>query len=839
MTSPDSGRSTERPVILGEVSSPQAIRPPRGGTPKVRFGSLAGRRQRLEDRFEAVSAAFDDQVQLAQSLPAADPQLVLVFEALDERIDLAAVADKLGIEILVETDSTTEPDEEFELVSQGSSPIISSCLHAVCVNRKAMTELLAMWRAWKDDKQLGHGYAKLRDLFLHLKDVRPWGPQDRLKMVDRDEHFAGQLPGTMRSVDIELWFRRSADTRAQADAQVSQLVTDAGGTVLHRAIIDQIGFHGIKCELPVEVVEQLARGDFDAIQLVKSANVMYLRATGQVTFEPTPDTAGDPEVSEQLPAGTAVVCLFDGLPVTNHPLLQGRIDVYDPDDFESTYNVGERKHGTAMASAVVWGDRSSPVPIPAARPVLVRPILQPSPETQNRDEELPLDDLVPDLMWRAFRDLFEPGPDGTAPAAANIAIVNLSVGDPATPFDTIMSSWSRVIDWLSYHYGVLVIVSAGNHRDLNLSPLTCADFAALEGQDRSRALTDAMHRDQNNRRLLAPSEAINAITVGAIQDDLSGIAPQGYQVDPSDGLVSVSPITSIGSGYRRSIKPDVAASGGRVMFTSTALPSGSIRFGPSSARGPGIKVASPSSGRETYTVGTSVATALVTRQASALYDLVDDVTAGTQITRRQRATAIKALLVHGTDPLALPETDLRAERAVGNGLFIRNFAQGCGTNEAVLLFLGQLSSAEEQELTIPLPDGLSVRETKRIDATLAWLSPVNWRHRQYRCAALSFVKPAGAIPVLDKPTGLSADAVKAGATTVQHLSWETEKAFASGRGSAITVRVKCFEQAGGLAGAVIDYSAVVSLWVAPEIGVDVYSQVHQQVRARIGVRPES
>jgi len=125
MTSPDSGRSTERPVILGAVSSPRAIRPPRGGTPKVRFVSLAGRRQRLEDRFEAVSAAFDDQVQLAQSLPAADPQLVLVFEALDERTDVAAVADKLGIEILVETDSTTEPDEEFELVSQGSSPNIS------------------------------------------------------------------------------------------------------------------------------------------------------------------------------------------------------------------------------------------------------------------------------------------------------------------------------------------------------------------------------------------------------------------------------------------------------------------------------------------------------------------------------------------------------------------------------------------------------------------------------------------------------------------------------------------------------------------------------------------
>lgn len=155
------------------------------------------------------------------------------------------------------------------------------------------------------------------------------------------------------------------------------------------------------------------------------------------------------------------------------------------------------------------------------------------------------------------------------------------------------------------------------------------------------------------------------------------------------------------------------------------------------------------------------------------------------------------------------------------------------------MFLGQIGAAQEQQLAIPLPDGLSVREAKRIDTTLAWLSPVNWRHRQYRRAALSFVTPEGPIPKLGSASGISAEVSKAGAATVQHLTWDMEKAWASGQGSSITIRVKCHEQAGGLYGELIDYAAVASIWVAPTIGVDVYSQVRDQVRTPVIIEPTS
>lgn len=838
MTAATGGASPGRPIILGQVGAPQSIKRTGGGGSRISLGNVAKRVARLDARFDALEAALGDQLQLVQSIHAADPQLVLVMEAREETIDLSGVADAMGIEIVAEVESRVEPDNEFALTSaKPRSPLVSSCLHAVCVNQTSLEELRTLWRIWKADRKLPWGRSKLRDFFEHLKDIRPWGPQDRLKMIDWDAHFAGRDPDVVVSIDIELWFRGSDVTRSSAQANVTALLARDGGTVTSSAIIQQVGYHGLKATVPNRVLEQLARGNFDGVEVVKSANVMYLKVSGQDALPAGEDTTEDVVVTAPTPTGNPVLCLFDGVPAANHPVLSGRLTILDPDDLESDYTVGERRHGTAMASAAIWGDRNIEQ-VASARPILVRPIMRPCEETYPPVEELPTNALAPDLMQRAFRDLFEPGPDGASPAAPDVAIINLSMGDPATPFDTVLSAWARTIDWLSYEYGVLVIVSAGNHARLDLAPSNSHELAALTGADRREATLAALARQQNSRRLLAPAESINALTVGAIHEDGAKNSPLGYRVDPNDGLVSVSPISATGSGYRRSLKPDIAAPGGRAYFSSGGPPEETIRFAPAAALGPGIKVAGPNGNRETYTIGTSVAAALVSRQAVRLHDVIDEVTTGRTVTRRQRASAIKALLVHGVDGFAdLSASPLQLERAVGNGILLRDFSGGCETNEAVLLFLGQIGGAQEQTLSIPLPDGLSVREAKRIDGTLAWLSPVNWRHRQYRRAALSFVTPEGPIPSLGTARGISADAAKAGATTVQHLSWTTASAWAAGRGSEITIRVKCFEQAGGLNGELIDYAAVASVWVAPAIDVDVYTQVRDQVRARVAVQP--
>lgn len=835
---PEERVSTERPVILGETLAPESFKRHTRGGERSYFADPVSRDRRVQQQFEEASAALSDQLQLSDSIHTADPQLVLIFEALDEQIDLTGVAQKLGIEILVQAEDSVEPTSEYKLNSKkATKPYIGSCLHAVFTNKASFDKLISHWRKWNTSTSYTWGYAPLTELFKHLKDVRPWGPQDRLRGINWEEYFAGLIDDRLHSIEIELWYRRSVEARETSQRDITNLVERAGGSVTRTAVIAEIGYHGVKCSVPTQVLRNLAAGEYEAVELIKSANVMYFRVSGQSLPVHGSVTSLEGPLEQPLPSGDPVLCLLDGVPATNHPLLAGRVVVHDPDELSDRATVDERRHGTAMTSVAVWGDRGAEEP-PASRPVLVRPILTPSSDTADRIEELPADELTPDLMWRVFRELFEGTP--TQPAAgANVAIINLSVGDPVSPFDTIMSSWSRMLDWLSYEYGVLVIISAGNHKVLHLQPSHSSEISGLQGADRRQAVLEAMNRQRNSRRILAPAESVNALSVGAIHADASIQEPRGYVFDPMDGLPAISPVSPTGSGYRQSVKPEVAANGGRVFFRDGITSQNSISFTEAKALGPGIKTAAPASAGETHVAGTSPAAALLSRRAARLNDVVQQITQGTAVNRRQRASAIKALLVHGASPSEVSlHHPLPAEMTLGNGDASRDYAEGCSSNEAVLLYFGQLGADEQQELLFPLPDGLNVTEIKRLSATLAWLSPVNWRHRQYRKAALSFVKPAGAIPSLSTPIGLSTDASKRGASTVQHQSWELRSAFASGQGSNMRVRVKCQGQAGGIGQDRIDFAVALSLWVAPELNVDVYNQVRNQVQTRVGIRSQ-
>jgi hypothetical protein len=781
------------------------------------------------------------QVDLSTSINAADPQLVLVMEAVEDRIDLVVAAQRLGLEVLVEVDSAMDPDDEYSLRSdRPKDPVVHTSLHAVCADQTAFDRLRSAWATWKRTQQVP-GNAPLRDFFTHLRDIRPWGPQDRLRMIGSDEYLDGLLPDQRHPIEIELWFRISAASRQRAQGEVSRLVAAEGGEVVSSAVISEVGYHGMTCVVSTELLRRLATGDIEQVQLIKSSSIMYFRVTGQLAGRsPVAAERGTPPTGP-LPSGTPVVAVLDGVPVANHPLLRDRVEILDPDELESRYRVDERRHGTNMTSAVVWGDLSSPSR-PLSRPVLVRPIMAPASDTLSRIEELPRDHLTPDLMLRAFRDLFEEV-DGQPAAAPDVVIVNLSVGDPATPFDTLLSAWARIIDWLSYHYGVLIVVSAGNHPHLPLASGDSKSVTILTGNDRRQAILQAQAADPLGRRLLAPSEAINAITVGAIHADGTGAAaPTGYVVDPTDGLVSVSPVSALGTGYRRSIKPEVAAPGGRITYPTPISAQSHIDFKEAGSRGPGVKVAHAVTPRETFVAGTSVAAALATRQAARLHEELDRITGGgTPLSRAHRAVAIKALLGHGAAPLDDPELDHPvAFLGTGNGVLSRDYSDGCASNEAVVLYVGSLHPNTSQDLLLPLPNGLSVREVKRIGATLAWLSPVNWRHRQYRQARLEFAKPGGDIPQLGTPTGVSSDDAKRGATTMQHLVWESNKSFGEGQGSAISLTVKCYGQ-GGLQDdpIAIDYAVAMSLWVAPTAGVDVYTQVRDQIGVRVRPRTGS
>lgn len=824
------GAGDYRPVLLGQVGIPKSFAPSRGGgNGRIRFTHPTTREQRLEGQLTRATQAFSEDIALTDSVQAADPQLVIVFEALDEHADLHRIAEDLGLEILVETESAIDPDDEVELArpETAKDPQIASCMHAICLGAASMDRILVAWNSWRQNRSVPYGLGPLKEFFEHLRDVRPWGPVDRVRGIDWDEYFAGRVPGTAHAVELELWYRNSGATRLAAIATVESLVEQAGGEVTGTNEQSAIGYLALKAEVPDELLRALAEGRFDEVALVRAADVLFLRVQGQGLLHETVEQAGG-AAEGAMPTGPARVMVLDGVPASNHERLTGRIQVVDPDDLESDAELPLRKHGTGMTSAIVWGDINAAEP-PLARPVVVRPVLVPSPSSVSNVEEFPPATFIPDLMRRVFAEQFPTGVDD------GVTVVNLSLGDPALPFDSMISSWARTLDWLSYEYGVLIVVSAGNHRALRLvNGIDTAALLAMGGADRSAAIHASEHQEWAARRILSPAESINAITVGALHDDASGAGPIGYVFDPHDGLVAPSPVSRLGGGHRRAVKPEVAAPGGRVMFSQPLAPADTVVASMSTLFG--VQVASPVAGRETQMAGTSPAAALISRRLSDLVDLADDV-AGPGLARHERAVAAKAMLIHGArHPVDFDTGALPLRHSIGYGAVERNLAFGCESNEATILFLGELGALEQQELRFPLPNGLATRDIKRVTATLAWLSPVNWRHRQYRRAHLSFAKPTG-LTALPTSSDVSDDDAKRGSSTVKHQTWEFSKAVAGGQGDAFTLTVKCNQQAGGLGGERVPYAVAMTLWVSPSVGIDVYAQVAQQVRTSVPIRP--
>jgi hypothetical protein len=186
-----------------------------------------------------------------------------------------------------------------------------------------------------------------------------------------------------------------------------------------------------------------------------------------------------------------------------------------------------------MASLICHGDLEEGGE-PCNRPVYVRPILQPRRDFDGRMrvEKIPEGILPIDLVHRAVRRLYEAEGD-EPPAVPSVHVINLSVlSDRSRPFDRAMSSWARLLDWLSWKYNALFMVSAGNHtRDIELR-VPRSDLRNLLSEDRERAVIEAIVADTRHHRLLSPAETLNGLTLGAAHSDVSTPSKNPTLIDP-------------------------------------------------------------------------------------------------------------------------------------------------------------------------------------------------------------------------------------------------------------------------------------------------------------------
>ncbi|MEB3301371.1 MAG: S8 family peptidase [Cyanobacteriota bacterium] len=769
-----------------------------------------------------------------------------------------------GLSFLAEFDEEDIPaDDNFFVLKNEERHPYRGRVYLMFTNQTAFQQLV---RLWKNKDSLPRGYTKWGDVFLLLRDLRFWSVQDRLdetgvldfwrdRMTWEREHFP---------CEIELFFYPSVADRLNASAKVRSAVEAAGGSVHYESVITEIRYHALSVRLPVQAVDGLLAGERD-LQLIQLENIQFLRATGQMIARcPTSNPQSLPDFfkTSTSPPSSAepLVALIDGLPLEQHQALAGRLRVDDPDDIEAEYPAEYRRHGTAMASLIIWGDLHRPGEA-LAQPLYVRPILRPFHPPLNSgeipEERVADDVLIIDLIHRAVVRILE-GEGNEPPAAPSVKVINLSIGIGDRPFLHSLSPLARLLDWLAWKYKVLFIVSAGNVREAIPMDQAWGDLANQPLEEIQQAALKSIAADTRNRRLLSPAETINGLTVAATHHD-EGILEVGpYWIDSALAGFP-SPYNRHGPGYRRALKPDLLAPGGRAVLRKPVLESQQSLKIVDHSNAPGHCVAGPGAksgdlNATTKMVGTSNATALMSRAAALLVPILDELRAsaseGTSLPQEvPDALWLKALLAHsarwgvaGGHYQQLFETaenkrQLRNQlgRFLGCGLVDSDPILECTATRVTALSGGTLSADAGALHRFPLPPSLSGKQGWRsLAVTLAWFSPIHTLSERWRRAHLWFKPPDSRLKKQLERTGADWQAVQRG--TLQHEVFEGEGVSAFVDGDAIIVHVSCREDAKPLTESV-PYALAITLEVDPKLG-EIYAEVKDriQIKEKVGVK---
>lgn len=841
-----------------------------GGGSTIHTPLPSEQRERLEAQLTALAKVnYNHSGELRASATGVTPEQVLVFEIVGSVEDFFKSVRKIdGMEWLAEwTEEDAQPDEFF-FDNTDAGKALPRRLFFVTANQRAMDQLLGLWHSWQKapTAKFPHGLAKWREVFRQLRSIRRWGVRDRLletgAVEDWQYHMAYGSGNVL--VEIEFWFRSDPQARDRLESEYRSVVGAANGQIVAHSAIPEIGYHAVLAELPIASVTSLIGGsqDLDALPLVSAGassdwlyfdQVMQVRATGQVVVDTYPEYDSLPAAAEGATgdASAPIGALLDGMPLTQHTLLRDRLLVDDPLAWGDDYPAARRLHGTAMASVILRGDLNDTEAEALASPLYVRPVMLPRPDSDT-SEHIPRRILSTDLLYTAVRRIFEG--EGTEPASApSVRVINVSIGHVDRPFFASMSPLARLLDWLAVEYNVLFVVSAGNHPYPLVLDVQRGAADQMTPLELRTATVAAVVKDARNRRLLSPAESINSITVGAAHADKStATLPQGI-LDPIAATGCPSPMSSIGFGFRRSIKPDILASGGRQPYRAKLGNTHSTEtLDPTPSPRPfGVGVAIP--GREgsvdarTEVCGTSVAAADVSRSAIQIIeslDLLTDEDGAPAVRDPFRSLAAKCLVPHTAtwgesfDHIAAAAEivggDSReiARRLLGYGCTKGIDAAICTDQRVTVLGLGELGDGGAHVYELPLPVELSGQVLwRRLTITLAWNSPVRVAHQRYRAAALWFATPLDRLGV--KRSDAHWQAVQRG--TIQHEVFDGTAAVALGNDERLRLTVNCRADAGHLFQNV-PYVVAATLEVAEGQTIPLYERIKTRLRQQVSVR---
>lgn len=150
---------------------------------RTNFPSVNRQFSRLQPTFNVLRTAFEQKaVAIQQSPVGINPDFALVFEIIGTADSFyTAVQHVEGLEWIFDKES--EPftaDEDFYYIDeqgQASDEALNGKLYCVMSNQQAMMQMISLWNRYQngDDNVFQRGFAGLRDVFTHIKNIRKWG----------------------------------------------------------------------------------------------------------------------------------------------------------------------------------------------------------------------------------------------------------------------------------------------------------------------------------------------------------------------------------------------------------------------------------------------------------------------------------------------------------------------------------------------------------------------------------------------------------------------------------------------------------------------------------------
>ena len=859
----------ERPLVLFAQPATADKEKMSSGPSNFHKPTFAQQKSLISPQFAVLQRAFENgNARMTSSANAVEPEYTIVFETVGNPSEFYTAVNKLktkypNVEWLMELSSTCPNNNEFYAIdkkgNRDDTKQLKTKVFCILTNQQALSQILSLWKNYSSNEQFKFesGLTGFKHLFSTLKDVHQWGIQERIEDTGLLEEWNEELkynPNNTVRTQIELFYRSSEYKRNSSEQRITNLITSVGGTVISRSLIPEIQYHAILAEIPKAYAQRILGRE--EVELVLADEIMFMKGTGQTIM------VGLSEETDEFASLSAptriikepIIALFDGMPQENHPLLSNLLLVDDPDSLSSNYPVDERIHGTSMASLILRGQTMNSIKEDIHR-IYVRPIMKSQKDWRDIIEEfIPDDFLIVDKIHECVRRLFEPVAGKVAPS---VRVINLSIGISYREYYNLISPLARLLDWLSYKYRVLFIVSAGNHSsDMELG-MDFSTYAALPNDKKNKFVYNYISDNIRRLRFLSPAESMNSLTIGSIFSDNNDGTPLYNMTNLcADNVPSM--YGSYGRGINNAVKPDILYPGGRSFIREDVAKREKAKWVVSNTRKPGIQSAYPNISRQGlgaigYTFGTSNSAALISNKAAECYDVLNGVfisETGESVPYDYVAVILKAMLAHGAslselqddciDYLSLSGRQIKSDihKIGGYGVADVEKVKECTKNQITLIGYGDIKQNQAFLYSIPLPFNFHTQKYKRkLTVTLAYFSPIHPSSIKYREKQVWFTLDNGK-NIAGKRAEYDYKAVLRG--TLQHEIFEAESIQVWDENNSLTIKVNCRGDASDSdADVLIPYALFATFEMAPEYNIDVYQTVVDKVRAKNIIAPNT